>query len=187
MVNYNQAKIYKIWSPSTGLTYIGSTCSTLSKRISQHKDNKTCYEAGKRSYVTSFKVLDQPDARIDLIEYFPCNNKIELNRREGEIIVQTQCINKQIAGQTKKEYNSQWYIDNKEKKNEKSRKWKENNPERVKENGQKYYQKNKDAINARKAEQHECMCGKIYTLGHKTRHEKTKWHIEYIENLECED
>jgi len=47
MVNYNQAKIYKIWSPSTGLAYIGSTCSTLSKRISQHKDNKTCYEAGK--------------------------------------------------------------------------------------------------------------------------------------------
>ena len=168
MVNYNQAKIYKIWSPSTGLTYIGSTCSTLSKRISQHKDNKTCYEAGKRSYVTSFKVLDQPDARIDLIEYFPCNNKIELNRREGEIIVQTQCINKQIAGQTKKEYQ-------------------QNNKEKISERGKEYRQKNKDAINARKAEQHECMCGKIYTLGHKTRHEKTKWHIEYIENLECED
>ena len=168
MVNYNQAKIYKIWSPSTGLTYIGSTCSTLSKRISQHKDNKTCYEAGKRSYVTSFKVLDQPDARIDLIEYFPCNNKIELNRREGEIIVQTQCINKQIAGQTRKEYQ-------------------QNNKEKISERGKEYRQKNKDAINARKAEQHECMCGKIYTLGHKTRHEKTKWHIEYIENLECED
>ena len=168
MVNYNQAKIYKIWSPSTGLTYIGSTCSTLSKRISQHKDNKTCYEAGKRSYVTSFKVLDQPDARIDLIEYFPCNNRTELNRREGEIIVQTQCINKQIAGQTKKEYQ-------------------QNNKEKISERGKEYRQKNKDAINARKAEQHECMCGKIYTLGHKTRHEKTKWHIEYIENLECED
>lgn len=168
MVNYNQAKIYKIWSPSTGLTYIGSTCSTLSKRISQHKDNKTCYEAGKRSYVTSFKVLDQPDARIDLIEYFPCNNKIELNRREGEIIVQTQCINKQIAGQTRKEYQ-------------------QNNKEKISERNKEYRQKNKDAINARKAEQHECMCGKIYTLGHKTRHEKTKWHIEYIENLECED
>ena len=168
MVNYNQAKIYKIWSPSTGLTYIGSTCSTLSKRISQHKDNKTCYEAGKRSYVTSFKVLDQPDARIDLIEYFPCNNRTELNRREGEIIVQTQCINKQIAGQTKKEYNKKYYDKTAERKKE-------------------YRQKNKDAIKARKSQQHKCMCGKIYTLGHKTRHEKTKWHIEYIENLECED
>jgi hypothetical protein len=183
MVNYNQAKIYKIWSPSTGLTYIGSTCSTLSKRISQHKDNKTCYEAGKRSYVTSFKVLDQPDARIDLIEYFPCNNKIELNRREGEIIVQTQCINKQIAGQTRKEYQQ----NNKEKISERSKEYRQNNKEKISERNKEYRQKNKDAINARKAEQHECMCGKIYTLGHKTRHEKTKWHIEYIENLECED
>ena len=183
MVNYNQAKIYKIWSPSTGLTYIGSTCSTLSKRISQHKDNKTCYEAGKRSYVTSFKVLDQPDARIDLIEYFPCNNKIELNRREGEIIVQTQCINKQIAGQTRKEYQQ----NNKEKISERSKEYRQNNKEKISERNKEYRQKNKDAINAQKAEQHECMCGKIYTLGHKTHHEKTKWHIEYIENLECED
>jgi hypothetical protein len=155
----------------------------LSKRISQHKDNKTCYEAGKRSYVTSFKVLDQPDARIDLIEYFPCNNKIELNRREGEIIVQTQCINKQIAGQTRKEYQQ----NNKEKISERSKEYRQNNKEKISERNKEYRQKNKDAINARKAEQHECMCGKIYTLGHKTRHEKTKWHIEYIENLECED
>ena len=183
MVNYNQAKIYKIWSPSTGLTYIGSTCSTLSKRISQHKDNKTCYEAGKRSYVTSFKVLDQPDARIDLIEYFPCNDRTELNRREGEIIVQTQCINKQIAGQTRKEYQQ----NNKEKISERSKEYRQNNKEKISERNKEYRQKNKDAINARKAEQHECMCGKIYTLGHKTHHEKTKWHIEYIENLECED
>ena len=213
VVNYSQGKIYKIWSPSTGLTYIGSTCQPLSIRIGGHRAHKRLYEAGKRDYITSFKVLDQPDHRIDLIEYFPCNNKTELNKREGEVILQTDCVNKLVAGQTREEYRErnkdklseikkEYYEQNKEKILANVKKYAEEhkeekkeylavyyvqNSEKIRNRSKKHYEMNKETANARKAEQHECMCGKIYTLGHKTRHEKTKWHIEYIENLECED
>jgi hypothetical protein len=51
------------------------------------------------------------DVRIELIEEFPCENKMELNKREGHYIRTLECVNKLVAGRTKKE----WREDNKEK------------------------------------------------------------------------
>ena len=34
---YNNTKIYKLYEVTKGYFYIGSTCSTLSKRLSEHK------------------------------------------------------------------------------------------------------------------------------------------------------
>ena len=54
---------------------------------------------------------------LELYENYPCNNKKELERREGEIIRQFKAdinynvINKAIAGRTHKEYTE----DNKDK------------------------------------------------------------------------
>lgn len=45
------------------------------------------------------------DVCIELIEEFPCNSKVELLKREGEIIKQTpNCVNRCVAGRTKKEW-----------------------------------------------------------------------------------
>lgn len=43
MPDYSKGKIYKIWSPSTGLTYIGSTIQTLSNRLSGHRVKHKLY------------------------------------------------------------------------------------------------------------------------------------------------
>lgn len=102
MVNYQESKIYKIWSPSTELVYYGATCNELHKRFSQHKaPSNTC---------VSKQIIDFGDSIIELIELFPCNSKIELHNREGYFIKNNECINKCVAGRTNKEYRE----DNKE-------------------------------------------------------------------------
>ena len=51
------------------------------------------------------------NCKIELIENYCCECKEELLRREGHYIRENECVNKLIAGRTKKEYKSE----NKEK------------------------------------------------------------------------
>jgi hypothetical protein len=91
MPDYSKGKIYKLWSPQGGEKYIGSTTETLARRKQTHK-RLNC----------SSKILFEKydDVRIELIEEYPCKNKMELNRREGEHIRNNDCVNKSIAGRT---------------------------------------------------------------------------------------
>ena len=121
MPDYSKGKIYKLWSPSTGLTYIGSTCQSIAMRLAGHVRSKKCHDIGKYNYVTSFEILEYNDYRIDLLEEYPCENRMQLNKREGEIITQIDCINKNIAGRTQKQY----YEANKETLNKQSKQYRE--------------------------------------------------------------
>jgi hypothetical protein len=99
MPDYQKGKIYKLWSPqgTDEEVYYGSTCNDLRYRKYGHK-NKT--------HNCSSKILFEKydDVRIELIEDYPCNNRAELNKKEGEYIRENKCLNKAIAGRTMKEY-----------------------------------------------------------------------------------
>lgn len=100
MPDYQQGKIYQIWSPNSDKVYIGSTVQPLHKRMYDHKHSLT----GK-SYTTALAVLGCGDARIELIEEYSCANKAELNRREGQIMRgYDNRVNRCIAGRTTAEY-----------------------------------------------------------------------------------
>ena len=141
MPDYQKAKIYKLWSPQgeEDEVYYGSTCNDLRFRKSRHKSKNDC-----RSNIL-FEKYD--DIRIELIEEYPCNNKAELNKREGHYIRENKCLNKNIAGRTLKEYCE----DNKEKRKEYNKKWKKNNKEKYKEKiaeyNREYREKNKEKRN----------------------------------------
>jgi hypothetical protein len=109
-MDYKNGKIYTIRSYQTDDIYIGSTLQTLTKRLSKHKDSFKNWKNGKYHYVSSFELIKYDDVYIELIELFPCSSKMELNRREGELIRSMDCVNKRIEGRTKQEY----YEDNKE-------------------------------------------------------------------------
>ena len=53
--NYSNAKIYRIYSPSLNLSYIGSTTYPLEARLAKHIINYYCYKKdnAKYSYYTS--------------------------------------------------------------------------------------------------------------------------------------
>jgi hypothetical protein len=78
VVDYQNGKIYKLWSPSQNLVYIGSTTQSLAMRKGGHVSCFKFWQNGKFRFVTSFTILECEDNRIDLLEAYPCNNKMEL-------------------------------------------------------------------------------------------------------------
>ena len=140
MPNYQNGYIYKLWSLQTEKIYIGSSTTDKRKRLYQHKYQYKYYLKGG-VYVSSFEIVKYPDAKIDIIELFPCNNRAELVKREGEIQRETECCNKNIAGRTKKEYYNDFI-----KKEKKIPMSDEEFKRKTNERNKKNYQKKKEKL-----------------------------------------
>ena len=74
MPDYLNGKIYKIVCNITGLVYIGSTAQALSQRLQGHKRDFKAHLNQNRNYRTSFKVLENRDFNIILIEDCSCEH-----------------------------------------------------------------------------------------------------------------
>jgi len=95
MVNYQNSKIYKLYSPSKNLTYYGSTTEPLSVRYAKH--TYTFRNPNKYNGVRDAnKIIECGDYKCELVETYPCNNKQELQLKEAEYIRNNDCINKHI-------------------------------------------------------------------------------------------
>ena len=102
MPNYENTKIYKLWTHLNDDVYIGSTTLTLAQRLAKHKS--TAKKTTKGASCSS-SVLFENDCKvmIELIEEFSCENRMMACKREGELIRANPCINKNIPGRTHKE------------------------------------------------------------------------------------
>lgn len=126
MPDFQKGKIYRLKSKSSGKTYIGSTVQLLRDRLYTHK-SKTDSE--------SKIIIDENDYEIELLCDYPCNNLKELRRKEGEYILKEKelikelCVNKAIAGRTRKEY-------------------RQDHKERLAQETKEYYNKNKSRLQA---------------------------------------
>jgi hypothetical protein len=123
MPNYQDGKIYTIRCRTDNtLIYVGSTTTTLPRRIAEHRyasvsnNNRKLYQSVNNDWENWY---------IELYEVFPCENKQELNKREGEIIREIGTLNCEIAGRTNKE-------------------WKQENPDKLKLNAQRYHQNHRE-------------------------------------------
>tara|TARA_R110000868_G_scaffold75196_1_gene217179 strand:- start:2606 stop:3112 length:507 start_codon:yes stop_codon:yes gene_type:complete len=162
---YQNGKIYTIRHPETDKFYIGSSTQSLSKRLAKHKGNYKCNPLDKKLPTSKLLFeLGVDDCYIELLENYPCNNKEELNKREGELmrLHKDNIINRCLAGRTKKEYDKIYNEENKEKK---------------KEQKKEYYEANKE-----KAKQlYTCVCGATIQHQAKPKHNKSKKHLEFME------
>jgi hypothetical protein len=165
---YQNGKIYKITNTAQTKCYIGSTCNKLSKRFSDHKSHYLVWKKDKtKSRTTSYELFDEfgvGNCQIILIESYACKSRDELNAKEAEHIKNVDCVNKFIPCRTDQQY----YQDNKDT---------------IKAKVNKYREQNKDAINAKKSTHFDCPCGRKYAAGHKSRHERTTIHKNYLEVL----
>jgi len=150
--NYQNGKIYKITSSQTDLIYVGSTIQSLDDRFKKHKNNFK----NNNSSITSKEILKYDDAKIELIEFYPCNSEEELYKREGEYIKTLNCVNRKVEGRDPKEY----YEENKEKMKEYQKKYRERNNENIKEYMMKYSQKNQERL--KKNRMHRMMINRDY-------------------------
>ena len=184
MRDYSQGKIYCLRSHKTDLIYIGSTIQPLSIRMGKHRDSYKRYLKTGKSNEYSYKIFELDDKPyIELIKKFPCSCLDELRREEGKHIRLMECVNKRVAGRTKKEY----YEDNKEKIKEYYKEWYDDNKEKIKEYQKEYYEDNKEKINQQNKERVKqkitCICGSIYRKKDKNRHEQTNKHKKFINLL----
>lgn len=93
MPNYKNGKIYKIISKQTEDVYVGSTTITLSQRLANHRtDIKHIMKVNKKPY-SAHNVVKHDDAKIILLEKFPCDSKEELLAREQHWQDQIKCCN----------------------------------------------------------------------------------------------
>lgn len=119
--NFKNGKVYKIIDKTNGNVYIGSTCQTLSQRLTQHKANYKQYLKGNTgNNTTSFEILKNNNYEIVLLEN--CNNitsKDELHTRERYYIDSLECVNKCRPGVFnelgKEQYKKHWVENNKDK------------------------------------------------------------------------
>jgi hypothetical protein len=103
--------------------------------------HRSFYKSGK-SKTSSKLIFDEfgvDNCKIELIEEVNCSNKDQLLKIEGKYIKENDCVNKQIAGQTQKEYVEKNKDKIKAQKKEYADKHKDKNREYIKN----YYHNNK--------------------------------------------
>jgi hypothetical protein len=212
---YCNAKVYKLIDTINGYYYIGSTCMPLSKRLSGHKsDAKRKTDQKIYKY---FNYIGWYNVKIILHSEHYLDNKEQLLREEDNVIQiylhDDKCLNSRRALTTeeyKKEYQKEYYETNKEQIRESQKEYNENNKEKIKEYNKEYYETNKEQIQENQKEYNEnnkekikeynkeyygkmkqeikCVCGSSIQKKTIKTHEKTKKHINYINNLiQCAD
>ena len=155
--DYNNGKIYKIIDNKSNMIYIGSTCKNLQQRFNSHKRAYRKFkDSNNVSYVTSFKILENNDCKIELIKLFSCATKQELELEESKVIKEyiknkLNIVNKNIPIVSEDELKSP------------------------------YYKKYKYKINEKQREKFSCICGGKYVRSHKARHEKSDLHQEHVQ------
>ena len=193
MPDYQNGKIYTIRCKSDNtLIYVGSTITTLSRRLAEHKSKSKKYNT-RKIYQSINDNWD--DWYIELYEVYPCENKEQLNKREGEITREIGTLNYQIAGRSYEEWREdnidkvklaqqEYNKNNAEKIKEQTKLYRENNKDKKREQDKLYRENNKDKLNEQSKERWKqyitCECGCISTKYGLSKHLKTKRHIEGI-------
>jgi len=208
MSKYHNGKIYTIrCRTNDNLIYVGSTIEKrLSARFNKHKCQYCC---------SLYKFINNSDNNtnwndwyIELYEEYSCSNKMELVKRENEIIRLIGTINK-IGYRTeemKKQKDKEYRDKNKETIAKKNKVYRENNLELMKENKKKYYYNNREnilqkskiynQINKEKNNNYtkeyvkknrdyiyqkiQCKCGSLISRKGIREHERTKVHNEKL-------
>jgi len=148
-MDYANGKIYTIRSYQTDKYYIGSTTTSLAKRLSGHKSH---YKNGRMD-ISSVEIVKYEDAYIELLEDYPCSNKNELNKREGQLIRQykNECVNRCIPGRTINNNKKQYDYHNKDYK----KIYYELNKDVIKERMRLYRIENREQINQKDRERYK--------------------------------
>ena len=159
---YHNGKIYKIIDIAYAECYIGSTVQPLCNRMAEHRRHYQQYKRGTKTLeYTSFKLFDKYGVeicKIELVEAYKCETKDELVQREGYYIrLEETCLNKQVAGRSRKQYYldtlgvmrehyKQYRETNKDKIHCQKKEHYNNNKEQILGAQREYYQANKDTI-----------------------------------------
>jgi hypothetical protein len=191
---YKRGKIYTIrCRDDNSSIYVGSTIDKLAKRMARHRKDKKC---------SLYQIVDDDwdNWYIELYEDYPCDNKEQLRKREGEVIREIATINSNIAGRSRKDYyeefrderlekdkqryqnnrdkilehNKQYYQENRDMLIEYQKQYRQNNRDNILEKKKQYYENNRDELLEKRKEKCKCdICGAEITKLYLKNHQKT--------------
>lgn len=149
---YAHGKVYRLVNSADNEEYVGSTCTSLAKRLYHHKkDAKT---QTTRQVYQHLNEVGWGNVDIVLVEEYPCENKMELLRRERHWVDELNpTLNKQVPTRTIQEYKKQNAVKIKEQSREyyqqnidKIKKNRQRNADKIKEQRHKHYQENAEKL-----------------------------------------
>jgi len=158
--------LYKIKCLTTDDFYIGSTCN-FKNRIYKHKSDFKLNVRNQCDKLYDFMRINDglDNFKFEILFTFDNITRKELLIKENELITDLKpTLNARRAYNTKE--------DKLKRSREAAKKYREKYPEKVKKHQDEY--RKKTAL---------CDCGKTYTLSHKSRHLKTKYHSEHSMHL----
>ena len=187
---FENAKMYCILNSIDDAVYVGSTCQTLSQRMTKHRHNT---KSRPNSMKLTQKMQEQGIEHfyIELLEEYPCENKDQLMKKEGEWIRKIATLNEKVQGRTEAEWRKTWREENKDEYLKKRKEHREKNIDKLREQDRaRYHKKTAEERTALyekakewKATKHVCECGRTYTNAHKAEHIKSKFHQTYLSTM----
>ena len=203
-MDYSKCCIYKIEHvDDEKLVYVGHT-TCFDKRKTKHKSN--CKNDNDKHYNYKVYQMIRENGGWDMfkmieVEKYPCNDRREAERRENEVMKELKAsMNMRKSFRTKdeiteyhKEYDTNYYEENKPKIQEKVKKYRENNKTKIKEKSKEYRENNKTKIQEREKEHYEnnkakinakvkCECGCEIVKRCLKEHRATKKHLDKMKN-----
>ena len=160
--DYTNGKIYAVYNyidPS--LIYVGSTCQSLSKRLSKHRREVNSKKSQTIPLYMKMREIGKQHFYIELIEEYPCDNNEQLRAREGHYIRERGTLNGRIEERTHEE-------------------WKEENKERLKEYRRKRWQDKREEATTFSKMRFICECGVEMCNASKSRHQYSQKHQVYV-------
>ena len=164
-MDYSKCCIYKIEHiDAENLVYVGHT-TNFNKRKCEHKSR--CKNEKDKKFNLKLYQMIRKNGGWDMfkmieIEKFSCNDKREAETKEDEVMKELKAnMNSQRASRTNQEY-------------------RDDNIAKIKNNAKQYYEKNKDQIN----EKITCKCGCEVVKHTLKRHERTKKHMDLINQIQ---
>ena len=155
------------------LVYYGSSeMPSLDDRIKYHLVSFKRWKKTETNYYSSFKVLELNNYKATLLKIVFFTIKWELHEQERLLIEYQTCVNHNVPNRTPSEH----YQANREYYNNRCNDYYQANKEKIKEKKAEHYQANKEKIN----EKFNCPCGGNYTHQHKSTHDKSKRHQNWL-------
>ena len=158
--------IYKV--SGGGLNYIGSTIKKLNERLSSHKSDYKSYKKGCKNNITIFSIFDIcENPLIECCEIVDVEDRKALRIIEGEWIKKTECVNRCVAGLTRKETLKQYNNKNKETLKESLNKYRQTEKgkntikrdnDKRKEAKKEWYLKNRERILEKQKAKYQSLC-----------------------------
>jgi predicted GIY-YIG superfamily endonuclease len=200
-------KIYRLLC-NDGHFYIGSTTTSLAKRLFHHKNkSKEKCQLARKVYAHVNKI-GWENVSIVLVEERPCESKHQLFQRENfhveKELSNPQCLNscrafvdREVKRQEAivkarkwaaanpervKQKQDEYQEKNREKLKVKGKRWREANSEKKKETDAAYREKNRESLREKQKVRIECKCGLSYPRSHRAYHMKSAAHSTAVSN-----